>query len=256
MTLALRSALALAALSLTACGSEYVDPILSNPGQAGCPSELVADLDGGVFATVPRVIDADFTIEAWIATNATPTGVKFSAGSALVFADVEAVAANDFAVGLLNDHFVINVGLPDITLTSGSDVATGKWVHLAGTRAQASGLVLLYVNGMVEASAQANSHSLSDATQMTIAGRSGRNYYTGQLRELRIWNVVRTPDEIAGTMNQGLFGNEPGLVGYYPFDEGSGSVARDVSPSGNDASFDGPLQWSEAAPPFCSSQNE
>lgn len=244
-------ALLVAAVCLTGCGSEFVDPILQAPTLPSCPTEAIADLDGGIFATIPRVIDADFTIEAWIATNATPTGGKFSAGSALVFADVEAIAANDFALGLLNDRFFVNIGLPDTTLTSGSTVATGNWTHVAATRAQASGQVLLYVNGIVEASAEANTSSLSDSSQMTIAGRPGRNYYTGRLSELRIWNVARTPDEISGTMNQRLIGDEPGLVGYFPFDEGDGSVAHDASPSGNDASFDGPLQWVETDPPFC-----
>ena len=247
----IRAALAFSAVVLGACSSHFVDPILEDPSQPNCPKTSIAALDGGVFATIPRVVEGDFTIEAWISTTTIPTGPRFSVGSALVFADIEKMQANDFAVGLLNDGFVMNVGLPDITLASGSNVATGKWVHVAGTRTQASGLVLLYVNGIVESSGVANTNPLSDATEMTIGGRSMRNYYLGKLRELRIWSVARSREELAGTMRQRLVGDEPGLAAYFPFDEGSGSVAHDASPSGNDASFDGPLQWSEAVPPFC-----
>lgn len=247
----LRQATALAALGLSACSSQFVDPILESPSGPVCPNELVAELSGGIFASIPRVVEGDFTVEAWIRTTTVPTGVRFSEGSALVFADVTTIQAHDFAVGLLNEKFVVNVGLPDITLASGSNVATGKWVHVAGTRTQQSGEVLLLVNGAVEVMGTANTETLSDATEMTIGGRATRNFYTGQLSELRIWSVARSPAQIAGTMKQRLVGDEPGLVAYFPLNEGEGALAHDASPSRNDAAFDGPLQWAETAPPFC-----
>ena len=59
-------------------------------------------------------------------------------------------------------------------------------------------------------------------------------FFNGLVDEVRLWNVVRTPAEIAADWNQALVGNEPGLVGYYKFDEGSGIAVIDSSTGGND----------------------
>ncbi|MBM4046872.1 MAG: hypothetical protein FJ279_17340 [Planctomycetes bacterium] len=55
--------------------------------------------------------------------------------------------------------------------------------------------------------------------------------WNGLLDEIRLWNVARTQAEIRSTMYSKLAGSEPGLVGYWNFDEGTGQVARDLSPS-------------------------
>ena len=57
-------------------------------------------------------------------------------------------------------------------------------------------------------------------------------YYPGELDELRIWNIARTSEEITEAMNRPLTGREPGLVGYWKFDDGSGQQVSDSSSSG------------------------
>ena len=58
-----------------------------------------------------------------------------------------------------------------------------------------------------------------------------QQYYPGELDEVRIWNVVRQPGEIADSMQRPLSGTEPGLAGYWKFDEGSGQETADSSSS-------------------------
>jgi hypothetical protein len=53
--------------------------------------------------------------------------------------------------------------------------------------------------------------------------------------EVRIWNVVRTQEQIQDHMHCELAGNESGLIGYWKFNEASGSIAYDSSPYGNHA---------------------
>ena len=52
-------------------------------------------------------------------------------------------------------------------------------------------------------------------------------YFDGMLDEVPIWNLARTPEQIAKSMNTRLTGNEEGLVAYYSFDEGAGMTAHD-----------------------------
>jgi hypothetical protein len=49
-----------------------------------------------------------------------------------------------------------------------------------------------------------------------------RQYFSGLIDEVRLWNTGRTEAEIKATMNTVLRGNEPFLVYYYRFDEGMG----------------------------------
>jgi PKD repeat protein/putative intracellular protease/amidase len=53
--------------------------------------------------------------------------------------------------------------------------------------------------------------------------------FGGLIDEVRLWNIVRTPDEILENRHTALSGDESGLVGYWPMDEGSGTVVLDQS---------------------------
>jgi len=243
----------LAGISLVpACGTQFTDPILDDKAPASCPPVHVLQFDGSTYGTITRLIQDDFTIEAWIETPSSPKGQAFQDGSAIVFADVETVQVDDFASATLNDKFVMSIGGPDTAATSTSDVVTNHWVHVAATRTRATGIVLVFVNGVVEGSAVGNNHSLGESTTITIGGRAERNFFVGLMAEVRLWRTVRTQSEIVANMHHRLKGNETGLVGYYRLDETSGSPAHDSSPSGNDAVLTGPAKWVSSDAPLCS----
>jgi hypothetical protein len=96
-----------------------------------------------------------------------------------------------------------------------------------------------------------NTNALGDSPTISIGGRAGRNFYTGLMSELRLWRTARTQSELVANMRRRLNGDEPGLAGYYRFDDGAGSNAHDASPSGNDAAFVGPVGWASSTLPFC-----
>lgn len=57
--------------------------------------------------------------------------------------------------------------------------------------------------------------------------------FTGVIDEVRIWDRTLSGDEIRSTMHSVLRGDEPGLVAYYPFRDGTGQVATDLSANAN-----------------------
>jgi hypothetical protein len=251
-----RALLFAGAAALVGCSSQFADPILREAAVEPdpCLAQVVLQLEGATLASIPRLLQDDFTIEMWINTTDSAPGDYFWEGSALVFADVIG-HANDFSAAILNDQFLVAVGVPearaDTEVRSTSTVTTGKWVHVAATRNLVSGVVLVYVDGVLEGSAQAGTNTLADASLMTIGGRAEGTFYTGLLSELRLWNRVRSQSELLADTHRRLSGDEPGLVALYPFDDGGGSIARDLGPNGHDAPFAGPLSWLESDVPFC-----
>ena len=65
---------------------------------------------------------------------------------------------------------------------------------------------------------------------------------------MRIWNIAKTDVEINDYMYVELSGAEEGLVAYYPFDEGSGQVAHDMTMFANDGRLGLSLEEDDADP--------
>lgn len=65
----------------------------------------------------------------------------------------------------------------------------------------------------------------------------------GIIGEVRVWNYVRTGAEIADNMNRQMTGSEAGLVGYWPLDDSSGTIAADLA-GDNDGTLVNGASWS------------
>jgi signal transduction histidine kinase len=114
-----------------------------------------------------------------------------------------------------------------------------RWFHLVAVTGPSG--VRLYCNGTLVA-ADTFPASLSEiGTDNNFIGRSGTTrarpvYFQGEIDELRVWNTARTENEIRDHMFRPLTGREPGLVGYWSFDDGT---ARDQSSAGHDGRLEG-----------------
>jgi hypothetical protein len=112
--------------------------------------------------------------------------------------------------------------------------AAGTWYHVAYTYDSATGAQRLYLNGaqVLANTSTANILGYDDHPVLIGADRdSGQLAYlwSGTLDEIQIWNTARSQADIQATMNKPLTGTETGLVGYWRFDEGSGTTASDSS---------------------------
>ena len=123
---------------------------------------------------------------------------------------------------------------------SGLSASMDQWAHLAMTYDGSA--VKLFVNGVEKASKTSSGNMLSTmSSQLTIGGNPRGSYFNGMIDEFRVWNVARSASDITSTMNKPLAGNEPGLVAYFKFDDGSGTSAADSTTSAGHTAHNGTL---------------
>lgn len=75
-------------------------------------------------------------------------------------------------------------------------------------------------------------------------GTGTERFFQGQIAQVHIWNRARSQAEIQAEMVQPLNSNEPGLVGNWALDEGSGNVVGDRSINNINGTIQG-AQWSK-----------
>ncbi|WP_438010915.1 LamG-like jellyroll fold domain-containing protein [Sorangium sp. So ce321] len=88
-------------------------------------------------------------------------------------------------------------------------------------------------HGLVKGAPVHATITTSRAMDIKILGNaSSGGSPVGRLSEVRIWNLGLTDAEVAAHARASISGNEPGLIGYWPFDEGTGETASDRSAGG------------------------
>lgn len=105
---------------------------------------------------------------------------------------------------------------------------TGVWNHVAVIYDHLRKETMVYVNGILKQlnSFEAEYSGFGDI----IIGKSLMNParpFKGLVHELRIWERPRTASKLASNMLISLSGKETGLIGYWQFNEASGTLAVD-----------------------------
>ena len=169
----------------------------------------------------PLRLAGAMTIEAWIRTDAVvpplaahriynkcgPPGARGSA--AMIMTN------NIFRFDIATSASAVS------TYTNTAGVPTNEWIHVAAAYSPSTS-VILFTNGTISAAytsgipaTQYNSNGVV-AVLGTMLSATHNNGYKGNLSDVRIWNVARTPEQIAANYTNRLTGTEEGLVGYWP----------------------------------------
>jgi len=155
---------------------------------------------------------------------------------------------NEFSVGYNNSGLEVTIG----TESFSSGTKTPDPQHLAITVAESGGnsQVTVYRDGNQLWQQTVTDVYTSNALDGLIFGQDGSssNFYSGSLDEVRIWNYVRTIDEIRKEMHLTLGGQETGLLGYWQFNEGTTSLTRNQITSNQLALISGVTWISSLAP--------
>lgn len=133
---------------------------------------------------------------------------------------------------------------------------TNEWVHIALTYDSVTGDMKIYVNGKVQSEGVKKAGPVNLGKNGVDGFYIGRSYedsrfLAGEISECRIWNVVRTQEQIAGNPYD-VDPASAGLVAYWKCNEGGGSVVKDYTGNGNDLTAKSAIKWTPVALPAIS----
>jgi len=207
-----------------------------------------------VFVVSQSSLDAyPMTVMAWIKTTAT--------NLCAVVNKYHATTATGYQLFLQNGHIEAfyfassgNTVPVNTSFLDGGVVNDGNWHHVAFA-VSATG-AWLCKDGVETASAAwtgtpgptTDANDLFFGLYPGLTAQFGTGYYAGEIDEVSLWNVALLPSQIQTYMNRSLSGYEPNLVGYWRFDEGSGTTTADVSGNGN-TSYISLATWTASTAP-------
>jgi len=145
-----------------------------------------------------------------------------------------------------------------ISLSSPSGlIKLNQWYHVAGSIDAKNGVMRIFINGAEVANRDFPKKEFHVSKLPLRIGWTheekevSHGVFAGQIDEVRIWNIARTQEEIKRTMHTTLSGKEPGLVGYWGFED-AGNIAVDSSPNRSDGKLIGDAHLLEAELPSSS----
>lgn len=150
---------------------------------------------------------------------------------------VRKVAVNQGYMMYLISNQRVEIGSNEFSstlTTSNSAITLNSWNHIVAT-IDGSGVANIFVNGVLVKTGNLQVLNTTTGSSFIIGGSSWSSgaYANGVLDEVRLYKRALSPDEVRQLYNQ----KKPLL--QMDFDEGSGTVAHDVSFSGNDGTLGG-----------------
>ncbi len=120
-------------------------------------------------------------------------------------------------------------------------IQRGQWHHIAGVIDRDSGQLRIYVDGTEQATVAIRTGDIYSNSSPLLLGSSleRSDRFSGRMDEVRIWDTARSETEIQANQNQVLVGNEPGLSGYWRFEETTGLLAANEVAGGDAAQWQG-----------------
>jgi len=177
----------------------------------------------------PSFSPTQITLESWVNYQ------TLNGGGYIISTEGGTPDNHGFSLRLFGDklEFAIGYGADWPAIQSSNPIITNQWFHVAvvytGTELK------MYINGVQDLTAVITkpiTSAMTVSTEKLTIGESpawtGRRFI-GQLGDLRFWNVVRTPAEIASDMTSTLVGTEAGLVAGWKMNEGAGTNVADIT---------------------------
>ncbi len=131
----------------------------------------------------------------------------------------------------------------NITLTPDDNT----WYHIA--LVYGDEVFSTYLNGVLQASGSSSNMISNSSVDLLIGDNivNGNHFFQGYIDDISLWSVALSQENIQSYLSSELNGNETGLVGYWNFNEGTGTTLTDQTSNDNDGTIDG-ATWSDDVP--------
>ena len=172
-----------------------------------------------------------FTLESWFKTPGSSSDMTLFSSRNPIDDTLEVV------VYMNADESTISVDYFEQTIATLGGVDDNLWHHWAIVVDTLEQTIVVYIDGDLSLGSNAvididdeNTRDITVVSEFRMGtGLSNTsNYFIGFLDEFRLWDGPRTLDQVTGTMNQLLDGNETGLSSYWNFNDGSGTALNDA----------------------------
>lgn len=162
----------------------------------------------------PAITSGDFSIEFWL-KNSSPAGTSTLLSQ-----------TGGIKIELIDDVLKYTIGGQSISAQISKD---NTYNHYALSY-DATAIKLAIIENDRELTATTTP---SPITRLNFANENpivlGGNTFKGNLHDFRFWKKYISRELAASNMNSVLNGNEFGLIGYWPMNEGNGIVANDLA---------------------------
>lgn len=195
-----------------------------------------------------------FTLEGWV--KPLDYGTNNVMGNGMIFFKENISVYLNNAFPLNNEKSLIvrmthQDGTQSCMSTPVNSIYLDVGQHVAVTY-NGSDELCVYLNGIEETLTEyvAPSGLIEDNSNIDLKignNASSGSAFVGVIDEVRVWDEVRTEAEINQFMTQYVNGTEPGLIGYWRFNEGCGSDVFDLSNQFNNGTTNN-IRWHLGTP--------
>jgi len=210
--------------------------LINGPGSGN-----TLDFDGSndyveISSSFPDMGGQSFTITAWVKPD------DLGSTGQRIWCDDETNSSGGYALSLGDPgsgrlrFYTRGVSPISLDVPAANSLTLGEWSHVAVVHNATAGTKQIYINSILVASATytgtlANAAGPSSIGGETNASSESGNRFDGQIDEVSFWTAALTQTNLRDNMCKKLIGSEANLIGYWRFDESSGSILADHASS-------------------------
>lgn len=173
------------------------------------------------------------TLQAWINRNTTGTGTR------VILSKDSSIIKGQYALWLNagnNLVFTLTTSLGANAVVSTNTVPTGTYTHVAATY---DGTIMsLYINGNLEGTTPQSGTIVPNQVNLKVGQNYNNERFVGEIDEVQLWNTAVDVHTLRSNMHKRQANaSSPNMLGYYRFDEGTGTTSIDASGNCNNVTL-------------------
>ena len=176
--------------------------------------------------------------------------VKKTSGNAVGFESYVGATNRIILYWWTNNIVYFGVRNGSTSPTASSSLTIYDWNHIAGTFDGATNTIKLYINGVLAdtKTGQPSSTSANVGSNFKIGISNGSTYSNGNIDEVSLYDKVLTQEEITSISSAPTDLTDLSPIGWYRFEEGSGTTAIDSGSGGNNGTLNNGVAYSTNVP--------